>query len=130
MILALNTSGKLTGIYLIEENKELVAMSWEAGYALSEQLLPEIVKLLKSFKADWKDLNGVVIFEGPGSFTGLRIGFTTANTIAYSLNIPIASAGNEDWMAKATAKLKSKQPGKFEFPEYGAPAQITLPKAK
>lgn len=129
MILGLNTSGKLTEISLIKE-KELSAKRWEAGYDLSEQLLPEIAKLLKGQKADWNSLKGVVIFEGPGSFTGLRIGFTTANTIAYSLNIPIAAAGGGDWIVVATKVLDTKKPGQYEFPEYGAPAKITLPKAK
>lgn len=130
MILGINTAGKLTEIFLLNEQKEVAAKRWEAGYDLSEQLLPEITNLLKQQKADWPNLTGIVIFAGPGSFTGLRIGFTTANTIAYSLNIPIAAAGGQEWLATATAKLKSKKPGDFEFPEYGAPANITLPKAK
>lgn len=130
MILGLNTSALKAEILLLKDGKQLAAKRWSAGHDLSEQLLPEITKLIKSRSADWSEFKGIVIFEGPGSFTGLRIGFTTANTIAYSLGIPIAAAGGKNWPVKAAKQLKSKKPGQFEFPEYGAPARITLPKAK
>lgn len=129
MILSINTSADPVEIALIN-TKTVGAKKWKAGYDLSEELLPELTKLLVRHEVEWKDLKGIIVFEGPGSFTGLRIGITTANTIAYSLGIPIAAAGGTNWQNKAMKLLARKKPGQYEFPEYGAPARITLPKAK
>lgn len=55
----------------------------------SEQTMPNIVKLLKQEQIDVHDLNDIVVVNGPGSFTGERLGVTIAKTLAYTLNIPI-----------------------------------------
>lgn len=129
MILGINTSGEFTEIVLAN-GQVIDRKKWAGGYELSELLLGEISKLLVRHELKWGDITGVAVFKGPGSFTGLRIGFTVGNTIAYSLGVPIASAAGNDWLRTAAQKLKSKKPGEFEAPEYGAPAKITLPKAK
>lgn len=130
MILGLDTSTSSAWIGILKGGKPLAEKRWEAGRELSKQLLPELAKLLASQKIGWGDLEGVVIFEGPGSFTGLRIGFTTANTIAYSLGIPIATASGNNWAAKAVTLLRDAKSGTYALPRYGAEAKITLPKPK
>ena len=55
----------------------------------SQQLLPLIQSSLKSTGLDWHDLGSVEVFPGPGSFTGLRIGFAVANTLGWVLGIPV-----------------------------------------
>ena len=57
----------------------------------SKMLIPSIVQLLNNNSIDIKDLSEIVVVNGPGSFTGIRIGVTVAKTISYSLNIPIKS---------------------------------------
>lgn len=128
MTLALDTSTNQAWIGLIKGGKTIAKKRWESGRELSRQLLPELAKLLASQKIDWNDLEGVIIFEGPGSFTGLRIGFTTANTVAYSLCIPIASAGGDSWVADAADKLRTIPPGTYALPRYGVEAHITQPR--
>ena len=54
-----------------------------------EILLPQIEDLLKSQHAKKTDLTAIAVNEGPGTYTGLRIGITTANTLAWSLDIPV-----------------------------------------
>ena len=51
--------------------------------------LPLIKELLNENKIELKDLALLLVVNGPGSFTGIRIGMTIAKTIAYSLDIPI-----------------------------------------
>ncbi len=55
----------------------------------SEITMPTLDKTLKEANIDIKELNSVIVVNGPGSFTGERIAVTIAKTIAYCLNIPI-----------------------------------------
>lgn len=55
----------------------------------SEVAIPTLQELLKKCNATLNDIEEIIIVNGPGSFTGVRIGVTIAKTIAYSLNIKI-----------------------------------------
>lgn len=55
----------------------------------SQVLLVLIDEILKNHKLDVKELNEIKINPGPGSFTGLRVGFAIANTLGFFLNIPV-----------------------------------------
>ncbi len=55
----------------------------------SQQVLILIEEILKKNKKTFKDLTEIEINEGPGSFTGLRIGMAVANTLSFVLDIPV-----------------------------------------
>lgn len=57
----------------------------------SEVVMPNIERLLSRNNLDVNNLEEIIVVNGPGSFTGVRIGVTIAKTIAYCLNIPIKS---------------------------------------
>jgi tRNA threonylcarbamoyladenosine biosynthesis protein TsaB len=57
----------------------------------SEKLMPLIEALLKELELKIQDIDVIAISEGPGSYTGLRIGAAIAKSLAYAANIPIAS---------------------------------------
>ncbi|HEX7259592.1 MAG TPA: tRNA (adenosine(37)-N6)-threonylcarbamoyltransferase complex dimerization subunit type 1 TsaB, partial [Candidatus Saccharimonadia bacterium] len=101
---------------------------WDAGRQLSKQLLSRIETLLQTQKASWDDLSGIVVFRGPGSFTGLRIGITVANTIAYAKLIPIVGEIGERWSDNGIKRLIAKDNDRQVLPHYGAPANITKPR--
>jgi tRNA threonylcarbamoyladenosine biosynthesis protein TsaB len=124
MILALKTSADPAEIYLLSDGKVINQKVWLAGRTLARDLLAEIEKLV----GDLATLSGIVIFKGPGSFTGLRIGITTANTLAYSLNVPIVGSVGKNWRTDGLKKLDDKQNDKIVLPEYGALPHITKPK--
>lgn len=83
MKLAINTASLKTSIALLEKTKVLAEKSWPSKSDEAEKLMPEIFVLLKRRNATFSDIKEIYVIKGPGSFTGLRIGITVANTIAY-----------------------------------------------
>ena len=128
LVLTLRTEKPQAEIGLYLDNKKLDYLSWQAHRELSNTIHINIAKLLKQNKFDLKDIEGLVIYKGPGSFTGLRIGFSVANALAYSLEIPIVSTNEEDWIQQGVELLNSKQGAKQAQPFYGSEAHITEPK--
>lgn len=55
----------------------------------SQRVLPLINELLEEHKLTGKDLTEVEVNEGPGSFTGVRVGVSIANALAFGLGIPV-----------------------------------------
>lgn len=129
MILAIRTDAPISELYLYSEaGEELARDIWESGRQLSVQLHTHIEQLLKTQSATYEQLRGVIVFQGPGSFTGLRIGITVANTLAYGLNIPIAAAQGVEWQHVALNLLSTQTPGNQVLPYYGGEANITRPR--
>lgn len=55
----------------------------------AQVILPMIEELLKEHSVSLKDLDGIEVNPGPGSFTGIRVGLSVANTLGFLLNIPV-----------------------------------------
>jgi tRNA threonylcarbamoyladenosine biosynthesis protein TsaB len=74
----------------VSKDSELVALKeLNNGYTHAENLHVFIEQVLKESKLTPKDLNAVSVSSGPGSYTGLRIGFSTAKGLAFALSIPL-----------------------------------------
>lgn len=128
MYLAIRTEQKEASVFLIEKGEVVADKTWEAHRTLSDTLLKTIEEILNSKNKAWSDLEGIIIYKGPGSFTGLRIGTTVANTLAQALNIPIVGATSDDWIVAGTARLKGNENEKIVAPDYGGEANITKPR--
>lgn len=129
MILGIKTDSPVATLMLGSMSGDVkVENSWTAGRKLSGELLKEIELLLSKKGLEPNNLTGIVVYSGPGSFTGLRIGVTVANTMAYSLNIPIVASTGEAWFSVGMEKLKTGNQGKIVVPEYGGEPNITQPR--
>ena len=128
MILALKTDQPEAELYLLSEDKVLSSYHWHAHRQLSNTLLEKIEVLLKDSNQKLVALTGVIVYKGPGSFTGLRIGIATMNTLSYSLNIPIVGTTTEEWLAIGKKALLDTQDGSYVQPLYGSAPTITKPK--
>lgn len=128
MILAFKTNTPTCEMILYKNNKKLVEKKWEAGRQLSIRLPGELEDFLKENQFSWKDVKGIIVFQGPGSFTGLRIGITTANTIAYARGIPVIGIEGDNWIQDGLGKISKGEDDKIVLPHYGGPAHITKPK--
>ena len=129
MILAIRTDSMTATITSLSPTGEVIkTKEWEAGRQLSVQLPTAIDKVLASSDSQYSDVTGIIVYEGPGSFTGLRIGITTANAISYAKQIPIVATDGESWLSDGLERLRIGQTDQIALPEYGAPANITMPK--
>jgi tRNA threonylcarbamoyladenosine biosynthesis protein TsaB len=79
-------------------------------------------------KINQEQLSAIIVYKGPGSFTGLRIGVSVANTYAYALNIPIVGCSGDDWLIDGIQSIKQNINEKIITPEYGGKINITSPK--
>jgi tRNA threonylcarbamoyladenosine biosynthesis protein TsaB len=84
-ILAYDTSGEILSIGVFENETVLASYESTSESRHSATLMPGIERVLKQAKVDAKTLDCVAVGLGPGSFTGLRIGVTTAKVLAYTL---------------------------------------------
>ena len=128
MILAIKTNQPQTTLALIDGAQTVEQYDWPADRQLAATLLTEIKALLHRHKLDWDDLSGLIVHRGPGSFTGLRIGVTVANTIAYAQQLPVVGTTGDNWVADGVKQLKSAPPGGQVVPEYGAEPNISKPR--
>lgn len=90
-ILAIESSGLVASCAVIEDDIMLGEYTTDFKKTHSETLLPMIDSLSKLISLDKNTIDFVAVSSGPGSFTGLRIGGTTAKGIAMALHIPIVS---------------------------------------
>ena len=138
MILFIDSSTEKLRLWLKKGDFE-VNFEKTLGREMAKNILAEIKEFLAENGANWQNLRGICVFAGPGSFTGLRIGVTVANTLADSLKIPIIGEKNSDgskndgenlenWREIALEKLNSGADDKIALPFYGAEANITKPR--
>lgn len=94
LILAVSTSSKICSVALLEEDKCIEELNIENQKTHSENLVPLIDKLLKSTNKKISDLNLIACDNGPGSFTGIRIGISTVKSIAEVNQIPVVACSS------------------------------------
>jgi tRNA threonylcarbamoyladenosine biosynthesis protein TsaB len=127
LILTLRTDKPESEIGLYDGETQLAYEVWEAHRRLAETIHNKIRALLKVQSKELKNVQGVVVYKGPGSFTGLRIGVSVANALAYGLSVPVIGA-NGAWIENGIKRLQAGENDKTVLPEYGSPAHVTSPK--
>ena len=98
-VLAVETSTLAGGAALLDGDRVVGQYLLDVSVAHSERLMVAIDRLLGD--AGWapRDLEGLAVAVGPGSFTGLRIGLSTVKGLALALAIPVAAVPTLDAMA-------------------------------
>lgn len=127
MILFLNTSTPICQLGMAESNWRYDT-SWEAGRGLAVGILEFLENELAGQGKTWADVTGLVVYQGPGSFTGLRIGITVFNTLAYTNKWPIVGTAGDDWQNLGLKRLELGENDEIVLPEYGGEANITKPR--
>ena len=106
-VLAFDTSSKALSLAILEDKQVLAETTINIKKNHSITLMPAIDFLMASL--DWtpKNLDRIVVAEGPGSYTGLRIAVATAKTLAHTLNIELVG------MSSLLALVPYQQEGLF-----------------
>ena len=106
-VLAFDTSSKALSLAILEDKQVLAETMINIKKNHSITLMPAIDFLMSSL--DWtpKDLDRIVVAEGPGSYTGLRIAVATAKTLSHTLNIELVG------MSSLLALVPRQQEGLF-----------------
>ena len=94
LILAISTSSKICSVALLEDDKILNEINIENQKTHSENLLPLIDDILKSQNKKISEVKLIACDNGPGSFTGIRIGISTVKAIAEVNQIPVVSCSS------------------------------------
>ena len=99
-VLAIDTSTFVMGVAVIRDNSLAGEMITQLKKNHSIRLMPAIRTLMEEVEMKTEELDRIVVAEGPGSYTGVRIGVTTAKTLAWSLGIPITGVSSLEVMAQ------------------------------
>lgn len=128
LILSIRTDKPESELGLFDDQTKLDYEVWQAHRQLGTTIHLKIDELLNRNGKALHDLQGIVCFKGPGSFTGLRIGLTVANALAYALSVPIVSKVDPQWLEAGISDLLAGKNDKLALPEYGSEAFTTPPK--
>lgn len=100
-ILNIETATKNCSVSLAQNGQTILYKEIaEQGYSHAEKLHVFIEEILKETSVGVKDLKAIAVSKGPGSYTGLRIGVSTAKGLCYALGIPLISVDTLEVLAK------------------------------
>lgn len=98
-ILAIDTSNQVLGIAILSDGKVIGEMVTNVKKNQTSRLMPAIHQLMEDLDIVPDQLDKIVVARGPGSFTGVRIGVTTAKSLAWALSIPVIGVSSLEVLA-------------------------------
>ncbi|WP_300568686.1 tRNA (adenosine(37)-N6)-threonylcarbamoyltransferase complex dimerization subunit type 1 TsaB [Flavobacterium sp.] len=100
-ILNIETATRNCSLALSQDGKTIALKEIaEAGFSHAEKLHVFIEAILKENNISYADLSAIAVSQGPGSYTGLRIGVSSAKGLCYALNIPLIAIDTMETLAK------------------------------
>ncbi|SER94875.1 tRNA (adenosine(37)-N6)-threonylcarbamoyltransferase complex dimerization subunit type 1 TsaB [Salisediminibacterium halotolerans] len=99
-VLAIDTSSYVMGTALVKDSLPLGEITTHEKKNHSLRLAPAIRQLLRQTDMQENQLDRIAVTEGPGSYTGVRIGITTAKTMAWALGIPLVALSSMELLAQ------------------------------
>lgn len=100
-ILYIDTSSNYLITGIVENDKLLVSTNKKLDQNLSRDAVPELAKMFDKVNLEPKDIDKIIVVDGPGSFTGIRIGVTIAKVFAYALKKNITTISSLEAMKES-----------------------------
>ncbi|MDR1950837.1 MAG: tRNA (adenosine(37)-N6)-threonylcarbamoyltransferase complex dimerization subunit type 1 TsaB [Bacteroidales bacterium] len=104
MILLIETSTPICSVALAKGTEILAVRENHEGLSHAALTAIFINEVMKEVGANWSDLDAIAVSKGPGSYTGLRIGVSTAKGLCYALNKPLIAINSLQALAQIAAK--------------------------
>lgn len=104
-ILALETSAKACSAAVTEDGRLIASAFQCTGLTHSRTLMPMVEDMMKNAELDPSDCDVIAVANGPGSFTGIRIGVSAAKGLAFGLGKPVAGVSTLEAMARCAAGM-------------------------
>lgn len=98
-ILAIDTSNQVLGVAILRDGQIIGEMITKVKKNQTSRLMPAVHQLMKDVEMDPDQLDKIVVAKGPGSYTGVRIGVTTAKSLAWALAIPVVGVSSLEILA-------------------------------
>ena len=135
MFLFIDTTENEIVLALFQKDKLIDQIQKKAQKKQAELLLIVLDEFLKKNKVNLQNIKGIIVVQGPDSFTGTRIGVTTANALGFSLDIPVVgmkkiSFSQDKIIKEEISKFKKIKNFLPVNPIYSAPPPITKKKKK
>ena len=99
LILGISTSSNIASVAISKDKECIKELNINNNKTHSETLVPLINELLNETNVKLQDIDLIASDNGPGSFTGIRIGISTVKAIAESLNIPVVAVSSLEGLA-------------------------------
>ncbi len=98
-ILAIETTGAFASVALMKDDKIIGHVSGNDRFSHLQNLMPQVETVIKENKLSIGDIDLIAVSNGPGSFTGIRIGVSTARALSQILDIPCVAVPSLDALA-------------------------------
>ncbi len=105
LILGIDSSGHTASCALFSDGTVLSEYSTNIGLTHSQTLLPMVAEIFSRTGREVKDLDAIAVSAGPGSFTGLRIGASTAKGLALGYGIPLIEVSTLEALARNVSDM-------------------------
>lgn len=133
-VLAIETTGAYASASLLEDDKIMGHISGNDRFSHLQNLTPQVQAVIKDNKLSIGDIDVIAVSCGPGSFTGIRIGVSTARALSQVLDIPCvavsslaALAMRASEYAKSQESVKCHASDKSEVSKAEKAAELGMP---
>lgn len=118
LILSLETSTSVSSVALCKDSELIISCILSKEKSNSGSLVKMIQNAVEFSECNLKDLEGIAVSKGPGSYTGLRIGTSVAKGLCFALDIPLIAINTLESMALGINKYNTEK--KFLCPMIDA----------
>lgn len=108
-ILGIETTGAFASVALVKDGETVQEVHGSDRFSHLHNLMPQVKKVLEDSKSSLDDIDLIAVSAGPGSFTGIRIGVSSARALSQMTGIPCAAVSSLEALALNAAEAASEE---------------------